>query len=102
MSNYERALTGNSFDFHQALLSGQMGKDTDESSIRKAFDEADTDGNGTLDKEEVADLMRSLMDTPPTAEGMDAIFNLLDLDGSGDVSFEEFTEWWRSGSSNIT
>ena len=98
----DKSLAGNfTFQFHQALLSGQRGKDTGMDAVRKAFDDADTDGNGSLDKEELGDLMGNLMDSAPTAEGLDAVFNLLDLDGSGDVDFEEFTAWWKSGGGNV-
>ena len=89
------------FKFRNALSSGHAGQQMSQDSIRLAFDNADTDGNGSLDKSELGDLMTELMGSAPTTEGLDVVFSLLDLDGSGDVDFEEFASWLKSGSGNV-
>eukprot|EP00931_Biecheleriopsis_adriatica_P116719 TRINITY_DN92329_c0_g1_i1.p1 TRINITY_DN92329_c0_g1~~TRINITY_DN92329_c0_g1_i1.p1 ORF type:complete len:573 (+),score=99.61 TRINITY_DN92329_c0_g1_i1:77-1720(+) len=60
-----------------------------------AFQKADKNGDGTLDKEEVAELLRDqLAASEGSAEDkmlqMEGIFAAMDSDGSGQVSYSEF------------
>ena len=66
--------------------------------VRSCFDLVDTDKNGRLDRAEIRDLVYKVSiaaggaaaDIPPTSEEVDIIFNDIDADGSGEISFEEF------------
>ena len=59
------------------------------------FKQLDTDGSGTLDKEELKQLcvhlgMKALTDKQATK-----LMNEIDVDGDGDVTIEEFDIWWQ-------
>lgn len=61
--------------------------------IKARFDEADKDGGGTLDAAELrevcADLGLILDD-----DELEAALAILDENGDGDISLEEFYDWW--------
>ena len=58
-----------------------------------AFNRFDADGNGSLSASELA-LVASSLGAEFSKNELVAIFALLDRDHSGDVSFEEFSQWW--------
>ena len=66
--------------------------------VRTCFDLVDTDKNGKLSRAEFRDLVYKVSIAaggataaiPPTSEEVDIIFNDIDADGSGEISFEEF------------
>ena len=65
----------------------------DRKALKAIFDEIDTDGGGSLDRAEVAQLavtMGALM----SEHELDAAMAEMDADGSGDVDFEELTTWF--------
>ena len=64
-----------------------------EEELRQLFDSIDTDGGGTLDREELAVLATKLGQALGPAE-LEAAMAEMDADGDGDVDFEEFQEWW--------
>ena len=77
-------------------------------AMRAIFDKIDTDGNGTLDRDEVAACMKLLrpsrfMDIQlAEMDGRDEIAEVMaqmDDDGDGTVTFEEFSAWWKAGGS---
>ena len=65
---------------------------------RSCFDIVDANKSGTLDRTEVRDLVfkmstavgGAVAEMPPTSEEMDIIFNDIDADGSGAITFDEF------------
>lgn len=57
------------------------------------FDSIDEDGSGTLEREEI-DMLAKEMDTPLTERELDVAMATMDADGSGEVDFEEFSEWY--------
>jgi hypothetical protein len=62
--------------------------------IRELFLMIDTDGSNTLEREEVEELLRGLgkkLDETAVDEAMAE----MDRDGGGDISFNEFLEWWQ-------
>ena len=67
-------------------------------TVRKMFDAVDSDGSGTLDHEEVQQALRSLCKVDGgeemTEEQMQEAIKLMDVDGSGEVDFDEFSNWW--------
>lgn len=65
--------------------------------VREAFDDADRDGSGALDKGEVAALSRRLglrLKTLYSSKNLDAAWSEMDPNGDGCVDFEEFRSWW--------
>ena len=81
---------------------------TCEQAMRAIFDKIDADGSGELDRNEVAAFIKQLrpsraMDIElKKMDGEDEIAEVMaqmDADGDGTVTFEEFSEWWRSGGS---
>ena len=78
-------------EVHSKLLAG---KTNDPKKIRAAFDAADTDNNGELDKEELSNLIKQLgVEVFPAY--VTALFKTIDKDKSGGISLEEFKEWWN-------
>mmetsp|Transcript_25374 Transcript_25374/g.58571 ORF Transcript_25374/g.58571 Transcript_25374/m.58571 type:complete len:182 (-) Transcript_25374:656-1201(-) len=59
------------------------------------FHRADVDGSGHLSLSELEDLLLSL-DLRATREEVRALFRALDADGDGEVTSEEFLNWYRS------
>jgi calmodulin len=57
--------------------------------FKEIFDLVDTDGGGTISKDELRTLMETL-GLHPTEEELDAMMTEVDEDGSGDIDFDEF------------
>jgi len=72
-------------------------------AMKDLFDEVDCDGNGSLDREEVARFIRKLKPTKfMSADQIAEVMAEMDTDGDGSVTFEEFAAWWRAGGSLTT
>ena len=64
--------------------------------LKKAFDEFDTNKNGTLELAEVAKVCAAI--GLPTEEAkIKEFFEKIDTDHSGTITFQEFAAWYRSG-----
>jgi MFS family permease len=61
--------------------------------LREIFDEIDTDGDGLLDREEIAQLAKR-MDRPLSSAELDAALAELDPRRTGHVTFEQFAVWY--------
>ena len=62
--------------------------------IREAFDSIDKDHNESLDEREMGKMFRKLGVEMTTAQVREATHEM-DRDWSGDVSLEEFSNWWH-------
>jgi calcium-binding protein CML len=62
--------------------------------VQSLFRKYDTDGSGRLQSAELMKLLNDLGMDPKQAE---TVMMLVDKDGSGTVSFEEFFQWLREG-----
>lgn len=60
--------------------------------MKEMFDLFDTDGGGTIDKDELGKLLTMLKIGKNAKEHME-IFNDIDEDGGGEIEFEEFFHW---------
>lgn len=65
----------------------------DRKALKAIFDEIDTDGGGSLDRAEVAQLAVK-MGAPMSEHDLDSAMAEMDADGSGDVDFEEMVTWF--------
>jgi hypothetical protein len=65
----------------------------EKSRIKERFDQADVDGGGTLDSEELREVCADLGLVLDDDE-LEAALAILDENGDGDISFEEFCDWW--------
>jgi hypothetical protein len=72
----------------------------EEADVRNVFDGIDLDGNGTLERNELDTLAQRLLHRPLSDKELDQAMRDMDEDGSGEVDFEEFLEWWRSERGN--
>ena len=61
--------------------------------IEETFKKIDKDGNGTIDRQELAELVNSLGYTRDTSQ-LDQLFGVLDVNGDGEISKSEFEEWY--------
>lgn len=62
--------------------------------LRAIFEDVDTDGGGSIDKDEVKRLARTLFDTDLSPLELKRVMKEMDPDGSGEVDFEEFCTWY--------
>jgi hypothetical protein len=70
-------------------------KDKEEQAkLQGLWTQLDQDGSGALDRNEVAEVMKS-MGKPVDDAGLEAAMLEIDKDGSGEVEFEEFLAWWQ-------
>ena len=65
----------------------------DEQELKEAFDHFDSDGNGAIDRDEFAQLMKNL-DPEMSSEEVAIGFAEIDRDGSGTIELDEFIAWW--------
>lgn len=66
---------------------------------RQAFDYCDANGSGRIELTELDGVLRTLgMSTD--SDLVNQAMLVLDKDGSGDVSFDEFWEWWQYAITN--
>eukprot|EP01051_Picozoa_sp_SAG22_P011296 SAG22_NODE_1071_length_5708_cov_8.431093_2_plen_213_part_00 len=63
--------------------------ETDIVEYKEMFDLVDSDGGGTIGREEVIELMRTV-GYDCTEEEVDDMINEIDTDGNGDIDFDEF------------
>lgn len=87
---------------HTMAVAGLQGRFEEEiKKVKDVFRSFDKDGNGTIDRDEIAaaigDLGVKLDD-----KALEQMF--LELDGNKDnkVSFDEFARWWFSGRQKYT
>jgi Ca2+-binding EF-hand superfamily protein len=64
-----------------------------EAELRREFDHADTNKNGSIDEDEFAALVRTLGVTL-TPEEVQIAFLAIDINGNGRIEFGEFKNWW--------
>lgn len=57
--------------------------------LKEIFDLVDTDGSGSINREELSDLMATL-GIQSTDADIDSLIAEMDSDGNGDISFDEF------------
>ena len=67
-------------------------------AIRRIFLAFDRDGNGTIERSELGNLVEALGDPMTRAELNDA-FHQLDTDASGTIGWDEFIAFWGLGAS---
>jgi len=63
-------------------------------ALRSAFRRFDANHNNMLEKDELAEMMRS-MGRRPLKSKIDAIFDILDEDGDGSLDFGEFLKYFK-------
>ncbi len=63
-------------------------------ALRNVFDSFDADKSGTITPDELASAIRALGVNLPEDELREVVVDL-DVDGTGDISFEEFDSWWQ-------
>ena len=68
--------------------------DDDNALLKDAFAAVDSDGSNSLDKWELETVLFEMGQTLTPAE-LNAAMRTMDDDDSGEVSFEEFAEWWH-------
>ncbi|KAJ1462906.1 hypothetical protein M885DRAFT_430179 [Pelagophyceae sp. CCMP2097] len=64
--------------------------------LRRVFEMFDADARGSIDVEELGNLLRELCVPVESEEALGALMEELDLDGSGEIEFPEFTAWYES------
>ena len=67
-----------------------------EQAARRLFDEADEDGSGFLDQEEIIGLAARLGHKLNGRQARHAMAQM-DEDGNGEIDFDEFYAWWVKG-----
>ncbi|KAK2954613.1 putative Calmodulin, striated muscle [Blattamonas nauphoetae] len=76
------------------MMSRKMAEVDTEEEIRIAFQTFDQDGNGYITRDELRDMMINLGEKL-TPDEVDAMIKEADLDGDGQVSFDEFVRMMK-------
>lgn len=66
--------------------------------LRELWATFDDDGSGILERSEVSHVIEAALDRQATQEELDKAFAEMDVDGSGEIDFNEFSEWWNKQS----
>ena len=73
---------------------------TARTKARELFDSIDSDGDGTVNKQELAQMAKMLQKHFPRIK-FNPVFDLvedfkaMDVDGLGEITFERFESWWK-------
>lgn len=71
---------------------------TPETAMRELFEVADEDGSGCLDRDEVTRFVRLVRPSKQMSKGdIDTAMAAMDPQGSGSITFNDFSNWWMSG-----
>jgi Ca2+-binding EF-hand superfamily protein len=71
----------------------RKAEEAERARVQKLFDDVDDDRNGSLNRDEVYLLVRTL-GLDPTAKELNEAMGEMDADGSGVVMPDEFQDWW--------
>jgi hypothetical protein len=78
------------------LWADERDSDDDWDPVRVVWQTVDTDGSGTLGRDELREVLTQ-MGGPVTEEQVLTVMEQIDTDGSGVVEFDEFERWWAAG-----
>lgn len=70
-------------------------KDPD-AGLRRIWDAADKDNSGDLDITELKEVLVMMGEKNVSRARLEAVMQEVDVDGSGEIDFEEFAAWYRS------
>ena len=68
---------------------------------KDVFDAEDADGSGYLDRAEVAHLYEKQRNEKLKPKELDAAMAAMDPEGDGQVSREEFADWWSANGGDL-
>ena len=71
-----------------------------EAEVRDLFAEIDTNGGGSLDKQEITQLLMKL-GMPVDEAQVNEVIAAMHANGDGDVTLPEFLEWWRLAGADL-
>jgi len=81
-------------EYHDAESHSLGSESAFKKALRAAFRRFDANHNNMLERDELAEMMRS-MGRRPLKSKIDAIFDLLDEDGDGSIDFGEFLKYFK-------
>jgi len=67
------------------------GAQSEQQVLMKAFKYFDLNDNGTVEPEEFAKAIEKIGIQIPTKQDLDMLFSIYDIDGSGGISYKEFS-----------
>lgn len=84
---------GNGYiDFEEFVKVMQKNQCPPEETLREAFKTLDKDGSGNISADELKNVLRSLGDQQISDAEVDEMIREIDLDGDGEVDYEEFVK----------
>ena len=82
------------FEEFVMLMSRNMAGNEDEKALREAFSILDSDGSGSINQQELKDILSSFsrLGEPIPDEEIDFLIKEADIDGDGSISYDEFAK----------
>ena len=77
-------------------IDGGLKSDLSPDEVAKLYHQVDSDGNGTISKEELKQLIDENGLGTLSDKDFDVMFSTIDLDGNNNVTFTEFTAFFAS------
>merc|ERR1711975_77040 len=74
------------------LAEKTKGAQSEQQVLKKAFKYFDLNDNGTVEPEEFAKAIEKIGIQIPTKQDLDMLFSIYDVDGSGAISYKEFSD----------
>lgn len=66
--------------------------ESEEYELREAFKSIDLDGNGTLSKDELKEMVQRTMQSDISEQEIEEMMNEADTDGDNEINFDEFVK----------
>ena len=90
-----KAVTRRRPPMHAKTSHQELDDDTERDEVFEVFKSFDRDGSGSIDRDELTRLLEALGQDLPEEE-LAVALEVIDINHSGRISWEEFKAWWSA------